>query len=145
MSIIDLQLISTGSLGNAEPIGMSVDGHYVLIADAQRAGNSALSRRALVDAQTGAYQTIIASADPDNAVQVESTAVSGDGRYVAYIGFDSTGTRLQLWDRTTGSTRTLVSGVEGDVAMSPDGRFLAYTTRETGRRAEDLVRPATSS
>jgi hypothetical protein len=51
MSIIDLDLISTGSVGNAEPIGMSVDGRYVLIADAQRAGNNALSRLALVDAQ----------------------------------------------------------------------------------------------
>jgi hypothetical protein len=48
MSIIDLQLVSTGK---AEPIGMPVDGHHLLIADAQRAGNNALSRLALVPAR----------------------------------------------------------------------------------------------
>ena len=33
---LDLQLISAGSVGNAEPLGMSADGRYVLITDAQR-------------------------------------------------------------------------------------------------------------
>jgi hypothetical protein len=47
MCITDLDLVSTGSFGNAEPIGMSGDGRYVLITDAQRAGSNALSRRLL--------------------------------------------------------------------------------------------------
>jgi Tol biopolymer transport system component len=61
-------------------------------------------------------------------VQVASAAVSDDGRYVAYIGFDGAGTRLQLRDRTTGTTRRLVSGasaLERD-SMSGDGNRVVY-------------------
>src|SRR4051812_33100295 len=133
MSTIDLALISTGSLGNAEVIGMSGDGRYVLIQDSQDSGTGSVQARlALVDAQTGAYQTIFAQTARD--FPFVSPVISGDGHYVAYLDIYTDGAerlgRLQVWDRTTGATKTLLGGVyedvsATDVAFSQDGRFLA--------------------
>ena len=62
---------------------------------------------------------------------------SRDGRYIAYEVEDPK-TRLDLWVLSLGETRSPVpflrtEASEGRGRFSPDGRWLAYTSNETGR------------
>jgi eukaryotic-like serine/threonine-protein kinase len=73
---------------------------------------------------------------------VFATAVSFDGRYLTLEPDDRSARDILVHDRETGATEPWLATAadERDPAFSPDGRFLAYTSNETGR-AEVYVRP----
>src|SRR4051812_8479707 len=77
--------------------GMSSDGRYVLSLSA--------GTLALFDQQTGTTQTITShfSATSDTA----SDFLSRDGRFVTYIDNEGTNSIIHLWDRDSGTTRTV--------------------------------------
>lgn len=53
-------------------------------------------------------------------------AVSGDGRYIAFVANDgSSVSRLYVRDRVLGTTEMIDQAI-GDVDISPDGRYLVY-------------------
>jgi serine/threonine-protein kinase len=82
---------------------------------------------------------------PEDVTQGEARSLSRDGRWlVVWRRNDSDGTR-DLWavDLESGAEATAVATTaarEDEAAISPDGRFLAYRTNESGRDEIQLRR-----
>jgi dipeptidyl aminopeptidase/acylaminoacyl peptidase len=70
------------------------------------------------------------------------TAISPDGRYLTLEPEDRSARDIWVHDRETGATTPWLAtdADEREPAFSPDGRFLAYTSNETGR-PEAYVQP----
>jgi Tol biopolymer transport system component len=89
-------------------------------------------------------------AQPDQSIQ--SVAMSGDGRYVAFYASATTlaatpgGLQAFLWDRTTGLTRRVSTNVTpagvydlvNDVVISDDGSTVAYTGNDSETSRSDV-------
>src|SRR5271170_3903565 len=87
--------------------------------------------------------TCPANVPPGTTTAAEKPAISQDGRYVAYASVDSGTKQILMRDTCLGagsgcvaSTRTLSVAADGtagnadshDVSMTPDGRYVAFTT-----------------
>lgn len=69
-------------------------------------------------------------------------AVSGDGRYIAFLAHDGSNvSRLYVRDRTLGTT-TMIDQAIGDIDISADGRYLGYVStgpNSIGGRGDVIV------
>ena len=117
---------------NNNPI-WTPDGRYVVYASS-RGGRTAIYRQ---PAEGGSEAESLTPLDTPAA----DPTVSGDGRYLAYLRTD----RIDIWmrriDREDECRPLLASGfAEWAPRLSPDGRWLAYCSDESGRD-ELYVRP----
>lgn len=144
---------TTGSLG-CDGMSISADGRYVAFAceapdliagqvDDSRTGDVFLHDRV-------AGTTVLASrsyASAVTAVGGVSPVLSPDGRWLAFVSYDgglifgSVGGGLFLYDRVTGqvllvsraagTANTPADNVSGKPVLSPDGRYVAFTSHAT--------------
>lgn len=78
--------------------------------------------------------------------------ISGDGRLIAFQSNSATlagpgrvrGPRLLLHDRSTGATTVLAGATALDIAMSADGRWVAYTDERPGEGKFGFLRDLTN-
>jgi len=82
---------------------------------------------------------------PADRVDAYPTDWSADGRYLLFTGIPRSGATIaQVWllDLRSDSARALLAAdyTQGEARFSPDGRWIAYTSSESGR-PEVYVRP----
>lgn len=66
---------------------------------------------------------------------IHDPAISGDGQAVAFSHWSNGRYRIAVWDRRTGAVRSVLESSQSDFrypAWSPDGRWLAFSTNESG-------------
>lgn len=75
-------------------------------------------------------------------LESQSPALSGDGRYVSFIGWDGVNTSVYLWDRQTQASTQVSLGYNAESdhypdapSISDDGRFVAYQVQPDGTGA----------
>jgi serine/threonine-protein kinase len=87
-----------------------------------------------------AWQNADGSADPETLVEggpaKTPLAFTADGRSLLYAQSGSSGQEREYWlvpFADAGPPRRLLAGPLGHAALSPDGRFIAYASAESGR------------
>ena len=63
----------------------------------------------------------------------EQSAMSANGRYTVFVGRSSAWWGVYLYDAQTGATTRLTTGNDMNPAISPDGRYVAYTRYGSNR------------
>jgi Tol biopolymer transport system component len=115
------RLTTGGKIGNADIKGytsISPDGKYVVFRTTESGKDSLWVRQV----STGSLVKIV----PDSESKIGPTAFSRDGEFVYYSIFDNPlGTLFQV-PVLGGSPRRLMAGVTSPVALSPDGKQLAF-------------------
>lgn len=135
--------------GAGDPV-VTDDGRYLYFARALGTCASAIDR---IDLRTGAVTRIVGSPDGPPAW---NPAVTPDGTFLAYTtgGCGSDVATIVIRDLVTRTSRTYPMGnppaVAGRIALSPDGRYLAYPYVSGGGvaygvRQLDLLSQATSA
>lgn len=76
---------------------------------------------------------LVARTDPSWATSVDSPAISGDGRYVAFTlnhntDDGSANSDLVVWDRETRTSESLDGANAATPAINADGRYIAFTS-----------------
>lgn len=123
-------------------VDVSADGRTVVfVSDAQQWNGDVMSSRAVaVDLDTGVVDAV--SLDGGGSFRGEAPAVSGDGRYVAFLTYSrpAYGPNWQALrkDRQTGAVEVASSNAAGQpastgvedntVSISADGRYVAFQT-----------------
>lgn len=159
LSRVPASALTAGELGSLAPLALSADGRWTVFAsDASNlavADFNAVRDVFVADGQTGTVQ-VASAADPANpaltgAGDSGSPIVSDDGRHVAFAtgnrnmaaGVDDPGTfeDVFLRDRTAGdnvlvsdragSPGTPANGHSWPLAMSGDGRWVAFSSEAT--------------
>jgi Tol biopolymer transport system component len=146
---------SGGTQGNGASgaqLGISDDGRYVVFTSGANnlvpADTNNASDVFIHDRQTD-ETTRIPRNDGQQGASAGDGAISGDGRYVvlAGTGFEASApatSGLFVFDRVAGTTERVTDGVvfldhvAEDVAISDDGRHVAFTTREFNGN-EDVI------
>jgi serine/threonine protein kinase/sugar lactone lactonase YvrE len=115
------RLTTGGKIGNAAIKGytsISPDGKYVVFRTTESGKDSLWVRQV----STGSLVKIV----PDSESKIGPTAFSRDGEFVYYSIFDNPlGTLFQV-PVLGGSPRRVMAGVTSPVALSPDGKQLAF-------------------
>jgi serine/threonine protein kinase len=142
--IVDLergtqQRITFDPADDAGPV-LSPDGTRIAFYSGRRSGGGAVNDLYVTTAgQAGAAQPLLESAENKNMGDW-----SPDGRYITYASQTPT-TARDIWALPVDGDRTPILVVrtpaeESSPMFSPDGRWIAYQSNETGR-AEIFVRP----
>ena len=125
-SFIKIRSIETGASKELRP-GLQYfirprwapDGRSFLVAGRDLKGRPGIFT---VDAQSGAASAVIMGSINVQDVNGASLPVwSPDGKFIYYRRFN----RLMARDVASGSDREIISGVCGDITVSPDGRYIA--------------------
>ncbi|MBX3692416.1 hypothetical protein [Dokdonella sp.] len=130
--------------GPSETVDMSADGRTVVFSSSAAnwaSSGSFIGNRALaIDLHTGAIDVVSRNSGAGTTMRGERPAVSGDGRYVAFLTFDhpqAPNWQVMRRDRQTGilvmASRNAAgvpsSGTDDDtVSISTDGRYIALET-----------------
>ncbi len=133
--------------GTSREVDVSSEGRTVVFTSEAKnwvSGDTYNGNRAIaIDLHTGLIE-IVSSAPTSGTIRGEAPAVSGNGRYVAFLTFGSTlgpGWQVVRKDRATGELllasataagAAAVSGTDDDtVSISADGRYVAFETAST--------------